>query len=63
MPCIGFHKQLLRRERERKFTELIGSLSNLPSGDVDAKFAILEELIVLLKEQIEELQWEIQKSA
>ena len=41
---------------EGQVASLLASMSRLPSGDFDAKIAVLQEIIELQQKQIEDLQ-------
>jgi flagellar biosynthesis chaperone FliJ len=49
----------LVEECEGKVANLLASLDNLPSGDVDGKIEVLVEIVELQQKQIEDLQSQI----
>jgi len=46
-------------ECESKVANLLASLDNLPSGDVNGKIAVLVEIVELQQKQIEDLQGQL----
>jgi len=46
-------------ECEGKVANLLASLDNLPSGDVDGKIEVLVEIVKLQQKQIEDLQGQL----
>jgi hypothetical protein len=49
----------LVEECEGKVANLLASLDNLPSGDVDGKIEVLVEIVELQQKQIEDLQGQL----
>jgi len=49
----------LVEECESKVANLLASLDNLPSGDVDGKIEVLVEIVELQQKQIEDLQGQL----
>ena len=46
-------------ECESKVANLLAILDNLPSGDVNGKIAVLQEIVELQQKQIEDLQGQL----
>ena len=46
-------------ECESKVANLLASLNNLPSGDVDGKIEVLLQIVELQQKQIEDLQGQL----
>jgi hypothetical protein len=49
----------MAEECEGKVANLLASLDNLPSGDVDGKIEVLVEIVELQQKEIEDLQGQL----